>query len=72
MTTTVEAIYEKGALKLPAPLPLPEQTHVMVTIETSPRSSDDPERAAWLNASYDKLTAAWGPEDDVFNDLLQK
>jgi predicted DNA-binding antitoxin AbrB/MazE fold protein len=72
MTTTVEAIYEKGALRLPAPLPLPDHTPVLVTIETAPLRSGDPERTAWLQASYDKLTASWSPEDDVFNDLLQK
>jgi predicted DNA-binding antitoxin AbrB/MazE fold protein len=28
MTTTVEAIYENGMLKLPAPVPPPEKAHV--------------------------------------------
>jgi predicted DNA-binding antitoxin AbrB/MazE fold protein len=32
MTTTVEAIYEKGKLLLQKPLPLPENAHVRVTI----------------------------------------
>ena len=32
----------------------------------------DPERTAWLQASAEKLTAAWSSEDDVFNELLQK
>src|SRR5665213_3839277 len=32
MTTTVEAIYEHGKLLLPAPLSLPEKSHVRVTI----------------------------------------
>jgi predicted DNA-binding antitoxin AbrB/MazE fold protein len=36
MTTTVEAIYEDGVLKLPRRLPLPEKAHVKVTIETAP------------------------------------
>ena len=34
MTTTVEAIYEDGVLKLPGRLPLPEKTHVKVNIES--------------------------------------
>lgn len=72
MTTTVEAIYEKGSLKLPAPLPLPENAHVTVTIETTVHSSNDAERTAWLQASADKLAGAWSSEDDVFNELLQK
>jgi predicted DNA-binding antitoxin AbrB/MazE fold protein len=72
MTTTVEAIYEKGSLKLPAPLPLAENAHVTVTIQTDFPGSGDPERAAWLQASADQLTDAWSPEDDIFNELLQK
>ena len=40
MTTTVEAIYENGKLLLPQPLPLPEKTHVRVTIETERGLSD--------------------------------
>lgn len=69
MTTTTEAIYEKGSLKLAAPLPIPEHAQVTVTIATHP---EDPERAAWLQASSEKLAAAWSSEDDVFNELLQK
>jgi len=70
MTTTVEAIYENGALKLSGPLPLPDQTHVLVTIRTGPRPGD-PERAAWLKLSEESLTKAWdNPDDDVFNELL--
>jgi predicted DNA-binding antitoxin AbrB/MazE fold protein len=38
MTTTVEAIYEDGKLLLPKPLPLPEKSHVQVTIESPPAS----------------------------------
>lgn len=40
MTTTVKAIYENGKLVLPQPLPLPEKTHVRVTIETERELSD--------------------------------
>jgi predicted DNA-binding antitoxin AbrB/MazE fold protein len=49
MTTTVEAIYDHGTLKLPRPLPLPELARVIVTIDTEP--ADDRERAAWLKLS---------------------
>lgn len=68
MTKTVEAIYENGVLRLPEPLPLPEKSHVTVTIE----STDDPERDAWLKVCEDKLAQAWGDSDDVFNELLKK
>ncbi len=73
MTTTVEAIYENGAVKLPGPLPLPDQTHVLVTIRTPPGAEGDLERAAWLELSEESLTKAWdNPDDDFFNELLQK
>jgi hypothetical protein len=57
---------------LPQPLPLPDESHVVVTIETSePRS--DPERTAWLKLSEASLLKAWdNPDDDVFNELLSK
>lgn len=67
MATTVEAIYENGKLLLQNPLPLPEHTHVRVTIET------DGEREAWLKLSEESLTKTWdNPDDDVFNELLSK
>jgi predicted DNA-binding antitoxin AbrB/MazE fold protein len=73
MTTTVEAIYEDGVLKLPARLPLPERTHVKVTIESEAGASEDSERAAWLKLSEESLAATWNnPGDDVFNELLQR
>ena len=73
LTTTVEAIYENGILKLPSPLPLPEKTHVMVTIRSDGMSSGDSEHAAWLKLSEETLTKAWdNPGDDIFNELLQK
>ena len=40
MTTTVEAIYEDGVLKLPERLPLPEKAHVKVTIESGTAGSE--------------------------------
>lgn len=73
MTTTVEAIYEDGVLKLPARLPLPEKAHVRVTIESETAASADPERGAWLNLSEAALTKTWeNSDDDVFNELLQR
>jgi len=67
MTTTVEAIYEHGKLLLPAPLSLPEKSHVRVTIES------DVESEAWLKLSEEALTKTWGNDaDDVFNELLKK
>ena len=72
MTTTLEAIYENGKLVLPQPLPLPENAHVRVTIETE-QAVSDAERAAWLKLSEHSLTLAWdNPADDVFNELLKK
>ena len=73
MTTTVEAIYENGTLKLPAPLPLAEHSHVTVTIQSPPSPGDDVERTAWLKLSEEALHKTWdNPDDDVFNELLQK
>lgn len=68
MTKTVDAIYEHGTLILPAPLSLPEKSHVRVTIE-----SDDMERENWLKLSETSLLKTWGNDaDDVFNALLKK
>jgi predicted DNA-binding antitoxin AbrB/MazE fold protein len=73
MSTTVEAIYEDGKLILPVPLPLPDKTHVRVTIETEHDLGDDRERKAWLKLSEESLMKAWGnSDDDVFNELLEK
>jgi predicted DNA-binding antitoxin AbrB/MazE fold protein len=72
MTATVEAIYESGVLKLPRPLPLADKARVLVTIHTNEPSQDN-ERAAWLKLSEEALTKTWdNPDDDVFNELLQK
>jgi Protein of unknown function DUF104 len=72
MTTTVEAIYQDGKLVLPKPLPLPNQAHVMVTIETSEPDSDS-DRKAWLKLSEESLIKVWdNPGDDIFNELLAK
>ena len=71
MTTTVEAIYEDGVLKLPAPLPLPEKALVTVTIQVTAVSEAD--RGAWLKLSQEALTKTWEhPGDDAFNELREK
>lgn len=73
MTTTVEAIYEDGVLKLPRKLPLPEKAHVKVTIDSGPARGEDVERSAWLKLSEEALSATWdNTDDDVFNELLQR
>ncbi|MBI5385499.1 MAG: antitoxin family protein [Verrucomicrobia bacterium] len=73
MTTTVEAVYEKGMLKLPGVLPLPDQAHVLVTIQSELEPGLDSERAAWLKLSEETLRRTWdNPDDEVFNELLQK
>ena len=73
MTTTVEAIYEDGVLKLPERLPLPERTHVKVTIDSGSGGCEDTERSAWLRLSEEALTRTWdNSEDDVFNELLKR
>jgi predicted DNA-binding antitoxin AbrB/MazE fold protein len=73
MTTTVEAIYEDGVLKLPQRLPLPEKARVKVTIDSGPARREDVERSAWLKVSEAALSATWdNADDDVFNELLQR
>ena len=73
MTTTVEAIYENGVLKLPQKLPLPEQARVTVTICSENPDATDEERAAWLALSEKSLMKTWdNTDDDVFNELLKK
>ena len=73
MTTTVEAIYENGMLKLSGPLPLREKAQVIVTVQTEPLSGEDKERQAWLKSSEETLTRAWdNSDDDVFNELLDQ
>lgn len=73
MTKTVAAVYEDGVLKLEAPLPLPEKSPVMVTIQSELAVSEDAERTFWLKASETALKKTWdNPEDDVFNELLPR
>ena len=67
VTMIIDAIYEDGKLVLQGPLPLPEHSHVRVTIEP------DVEREAWLKLSEDTLKKIWDNDaDDVFNELLEK
>ncbi len=67
MITIVDAIYEDGKLVLQQPLPLPEHSHVRVTIDS------DLEREAWLKLSEESLKKVWDNDaDDIFNDLLEK
>lgn len=73
MTTTVEAVYQNGTLKLSSLVALPENSHVLVTIQTEAECSMDRERAAWLRRSEETLRETWdNPDDEVFNELLQK
>jgi hypothetical protein len=72
MTTKMDAVYEGGKLVLPTPLPLPDKTRVIVTIESRTQSSDI-EREAWLTLSEQSLLSTWNnPADDIFNELLSK
>ena len=70
MSTTLEAVYEDGLLRLASPLPLPNHARVTVTVQTA---DEDSERQAWLKESEVTLTKTWdNPADDVFNALLKK
>jgi predicted DNA-binding antitoxin AbrB/MazE fold protein len=73
MTTTVEAVYENGTLKLPRPLPLQDKAQVVVTIQTKAVQDEAGEREVWLKKSEETLMKPWdNPVDDVFNELLDK
>jgi predicted DNA-binding antitoxin AbrB/MazE fold protein len=73
MTTTVEAIYDNGVLRLLHPLPLKDNTQVMVRIQSKEDRGETEERQAWLRLSEESLAKAWSdPADDVFNELLDK
>ena len=70
MSTTVDAIYEIGHLRLLTPLPLPEHTRVRVSIELT---DDVCDRDAWLNQSQQTLATTWDNDaDDVYNELLTR
>jgi predicted DNA-binding antitoxin AbrB/MazE fold protein len=75
MTTTLDAVYTRGVLRLSGVLPLPENARVRVTIETDAAlpAGADPERAAWLMRGEESLRNAWdNPDDEVFNELLAR
>lgn len=70
MSTTLEAVYEDGLLRLANPLPLPNHARVTVTVQTQ---EDDAERQTWQKVSEAALAKTWdNPADDVFNVLLKK
>lgn len=63
MTTTVEAIYEDGKLLLAKPLPLPEKSHVQVTIESPPSPGASPPTEDLLD--LERRNRIWGNLDDA-------
>ena len=68
MTSTVDAIYEAGQLRLLQALALPEYTRVRVSVEPV---AQDEERQQWLAQSERTLGKVWNNEaDDVYNALL--
>ena len=70
MSTTLEAVYEDGMLRLAQPLPLANRSRVTVTVQAT---ATDEEREAWLKVSEAALTKTWDNQaDDVFNALLEK
>jgi predicted DNA-binding antitoxin AbrB/MazE fold protein len=73
MTATVEAVYENGVLRLPGPLPLKDNTRVVIVIHSKADAIAIEEREAWLRLSQENLTKGWdNPADDVFNELLDR
>jgi len=69
MSTTLDAVYENGSLRLAHALPLPEHSRVVVTVQTP----DDAERLQWLQASEASLRETWDNSgDDAFNELLRE
>jgi predicted DNA-binding antitoxin AbrB/MazE fold protein len=56
MSTTLEAVYEDGLLRLSAPLPLPNHARVTVTVQAN---ETDEERRAWRQVSEAALTKTW-------------
>ena len=68
MTTTLEAIYEAGHLRLLQHLELPEQTRLRVRVETP---GEDAEREAWIAAGQQGLMKVWDNDaDDIYHELL--
>lgn len=70
MNIAIEAIYEGGKLRLLAPLALPENTMVRISLETA---DDDAGRREWLTQGERSLMKTWDNEaDDIYNALLAK
>jgi predicted DNA-binding antitoxin AbrB/MazE fold protein len=68
MNIAVDAIYEGGKLQLLAPLALPENTMVRISLENS---DNEAARHEWLAQGERSLMATWDNEaDDVYNALL--
>ncbi len=68
MTSTLNAIYEAGHLRLLQTLALPERTLVQVSVDTV---ANDSERSEWLSQGERSLSKVWNNEaDDVYNELL--
>ena len=70
MTTTVPATYRAGTLKLRWPLPLPDESEVMVTVETlSEASSPAIEKVVTWPNILERLRGIYGskvlPENAV-------
>ena len=70
MSIAIEAIYEGGKLRLLTPLALPENTMVLISLETA---DDDAGRREWLAQGERSLMKTWDNEaDDVYNVLLTR
>lgn len=70
MSTTLDAIYEPGLLRLAGTLPFPSHSRVRVRVELLPAEG---ERQAWLDQSEATLKRVWDNDaDDVYNELLTR
>ena len=70
---TVDATYEKGGLKLSHPLPLKDNSQVVVTVQSKGDANDEDERKTWLQLSEENLIGNWdNTADDVFNELRDR
>ena len=64
---TVRGIVHAGKIEFLEPIEVPEGTEVLVAV---PSASDN---EFWLKAGEQSLDAIWNnPEDDVYEQLLQK
>ncbi|MBK8431984.1 MAG: hypothetical protein IPL28_12120 [Chloroflexi bacterium] len=66
MLTTVQAVVEKGQIRLLEPIPLQAGQRLLVTFLT------EDEMRFWLQASQSSLIDIWdNEEDDVYAELLE-